>query len=159
MTMSSSDNRANAPSAVVLVVRGPFRLVQATLGVAGALCVALFVIGDSLPMQIAYGVATALTLGIAYRAGRARVEVSDRGVVVHRVGRALTIDRNEIRDVQPAVSEDRVVALLWAPVIRSLDGDIELASLMGYARRGSTNHRVERQSSEIQQALHSPGCP
>lgn len=144
---------------MVLVVRGPFRFAQATLGVAGALCVALFVFGASLPMQIFYGVATALALIIAYRAGRARVEVSDQGLVIHRVGRTLTIDRNQIRDVQPVVSEDRLVALLWAPVIHCPDGDIELSSLIGYSRRGSSNRRVERQSAQIREVVQSRRCP
>jgi hypothetical protein len=100
-----------------------------------------------------------MEVGPRYRAGRARVEVSDQGLVIHRVGRTLTIDRNQIRDVQPVVAEDRLVALLWAPVIHRPDGDIELSSLIGYSRRGSGNRYVERQSAQIREVVQSRRCP
>ena len=136
----------------------PWRYFSLGLGVLGAIAMAAFVPGSGSAIEAAaFGFAAAVSLVVGVRALLSRVVLTDE-IRIHAIWSTRSYQREEIEKVSDEVMEDRLVAVMWAPVIHlkaTNSEPIVLRSLMGYSLPGRRNRRVGRQTRILADWLSS----
>lgn len=130
------------------------RFPQVVLAFATAVVLLFWGIEDSSVLARAVWISASMcALVLAVRIGQTAVIVTSTHLIV-RAGISAMRHLDDIASVSSEISEDRIVALLWSPVVRVRSGDeTELRPLMGYSLPSSRNARVDRQSELLREAV------
>lgn len=70
-------------------------------------------------------------------------------LVVHGIWSTRPYGPTEVEGVTEEVLEDRVIAVMRVPAIRTQEEEVLARALMGYALPGRRNRRVTRQSAQM----------